>query len=73
MGEGWPKVMDVVVMPAIAAVATTRSRKMTPAHEGRGSSLPPLPLQPQQRQQVQFFWQQPNDVNINTPATAEPA
>ncbi len=55
MGEGRPKTVEVVVMPAVVAIAITHSRKMTPAHEGRGSSLPPLPLQPRQRQQVQIY------------------
>jgi hypothetical protein len=55
MGEGRPKTVDVIAMPAVVAVATTRSRKTMPAHEGGGSSLPPLPSQPQQWQQVHFF------------------
>jgi hypothetical protein len=46
MGEGWPKTVDIVAMPAIIAVVTTGSRKTMPAHEGGGSFLPPLPLQP---------------------------
>jgi hypothetical protein len=55
MWEGWPKTVDIVAMPAVIAGATTRSRKMTLAHEVRGSSLLPLPSQPRQRQQVHFF------------------
>jgi hypothetical protein len=47
--------VDVVVMPPIIAVATTHSRKAKPAHEGRGSSLLPLPSQPQQQAQVHFL------------------
>jgi hypothetical protein len=42
-----------------------------PAHEGRRSSSPPLPLQPKRQQQVRFFWQQPNNVDVNAPAMAE--
>jgi hypothetical protein len=44
MGEGWPKTVNVVAIPAVVAIATTRRRKTKPAHEGGGSSLPPLPL-----------------------------
>jgi hypothetical protein len=46
MGEGQLKTVDVIEMPAIVAIATIRSRKMMPVHEGRGSSLLPLPSQP---------------------------
>jgi hypothetical protein len=46
MGEGQPKMVDVVAMPAIIAIKTTCSRKMTPMHEGGASSLPPLPSRP---------------------------
>jgi hypothetical protein len=43
-GEGRPKMVDVIAMPAVVAIATTHSRTTAPAHEGGGSSLPPLPL-----------------------------
>ncbi len=68
MGEGRPKTVDVIAMPAV--VATTCSRKMTPVHEG-GGILPPLPL-PTMMTAGQIFWQQLIDVNINAPAMAEP-
>jgi hypothetical protein len=41
MGEGWPKTVGAIAMPAVDAVATNRRRKTKPAHEGGGSSLPP--------------------------------
>jgi hypothetical protein len=64
--------VDIVALPAVIANVINRSRKITPAHEGRGSSLPPLLSQPQRQQQVRFFWHQPNNVEVNAPATAEP-
>ena len=70
--EGRTKTVDVVAMPAIITVATTRGRKTMPVYEGGGSSSPPLPSQPQQRQQIQYFWQQRNDVDVNAPMTAKP-
>ncbi len=43
MGEGQPKTVDIVAMPADIAIATTtHGRKTMPAHKGGGSSLPPL-------------------------------
>jgi hypothetical protein len=29
MGDGWPKTVEVIAMPAIVTIATTHSRKMT--------------------------------------------
>ncbi len=37
MGEGRPKTVYLVVMPAIVAFATTHSRKRKPAHDGGGA------------------------------------
>ena len=47
MGEGWPKMMDVFAMLTVFAIVAIHRRKIKPVHEGGGSSLPPLPLQPQ--------------------------
>jgi hypothetical protein len=47
IGEGWPKMVDVFAMPTVFAVAAICRRKTKPAHEGRGSFLPPLPSRPQ--------------------------
>jgi hypothetical protein len=55
MGKVPPKTVDVIAIPDIVTVATTHSKKTMPVHEGGWSFSPPLPLQPRQQQQVNFF------------------
>ncbi len=52
--------VDIVAKPAIIAIATTYSRKTMPAHDHDNNS------------RAIFFWRQPNDVDVDAPATAKP-
>ena len=64
--QGWSKMVNVVTMPAIIAVATPHRKKTKPAHEKRGAPHH-LCITTTTTTAGSFFWQQPNNVIVNAP------